>query len=92
MTDDDDETAPKYDSEHVGRAVLLAVTGLHPVHLTVPELSLRIAADPDDPKEIATIANAADDLSRSGLVRYGSDNQFVEPTLAAMRAVALLTF
>ena len=87
----DDETAPKYDSEHVGRAVLLAVVDLHPVHLTVPELSLRIAADPDDSREVATIANAADDLSGSGLVRQGRDNQCIEPTLAAVRAVALLS-
>jgi hypothetical protein len=81
---------PKYDPEHVGRAVLLAVIDLLPVRLTVAELCLRVAADPEDRREVEVIKHAIRDLKSSGLLRYRSDDQLVEPTQAAVRALALL--
>jgi hypothetical protein len=82
---------PKYDPEHVGRAVLLAVIDLLPVHLTVAELCLRIAGDTEDGREIKTIRDAIRDLKRSGVLRYRNDDQVVEPTQAAVQTFALLT-
>jgi hypothetical protein len=82
---------PKYDPEHVGRAVLLAVIDLLPVRLTAAELCLRIAADPEDDREVERIRDAIRNLKRSGLLRYRNDDLVVEPTQAAVRAFALLT-
>jgi hypothetical protein len=65
------------------------VIELHPERLTVAELFLRIAGDPEDWMETETIANAIRDLRRSGLIRYRNDDQLVEPTHAALRAAGL---
>jgi hypothetical protein len=59
--------------------------------MTVAELCLWIAANPEDDREVDTIRDAIRDLKRSGLLRYRSDDQVVEPTQAAVRAFALLT-
>jgi hypothetical protein len=75
----------------VERTVLEEVIELHPERLTIPELILRIAIDPDDTAAIDTIRNAIRDLRRSGLLRYGNDEGIVEPTHAAIRAFSLLT-
>jgi hypothetical protein len=61
------------------------VVNLHPERLSVAELSLRIAADPEDGRETETIAHAIRDLRRSGLVRYRNGDQLVEPPHPAMR-------
>jgi hypothetical protein len=83
--------SPNYLPEHVERAVLEAVIDLLPVRLTVAELCLRIAANPEDRREVEVIKRAIRDLKRSGLLRCRSDDQIVEPTQAAVQALALLT-
>jgi hypothetical protein len=87
----DATSSPVYDPELVEHAVLLEVIELHPARLTVAELSLRIVTDPEDRMEVETITHAIRDLRRSGLLRYRSDDQVVEPTHAALQAHALLT-
>lgn len=82
---------PNYLPEPVEHAVLEEVIELLPVRLTVNELCLWIAADPEDDREVETITNAIRDLKRSGLLRYGSDDLVVEPTQAAIQAFTLLT-
>jgi hypothetical protein len=42
------DTPPQYDPALVERAVLEEVIDLHPERLTVAELLLRIAGDPED--------------------------------------------
>lgn len=73
---------------HVARAVLEVVFDLHPDHLTIPELALKLSADPGDRLEGETIAHAIRDLRGSGLLRHVGD--VVVPTHAALRATALL--
>jgi hypothetical protein len=81
-------TPPKYNPEPVERAVLEVVIELHPAVMTMAELSLRIAGDPRDRREIDTIACAVRDLRTAGLLQ--DHNERVEPTPAALRAAALL--
>jgi hypothetical protein len=83
--------SPNYLPEHVEHAVLMAVIDLLPVRMTVAELCLWIAANPEDDREVDTIRDAIRDLKRSGLLRCRNDDQVVEPTQAAVRAFALLT-
>lgn len=83
------QTSPLYDLQVVQRAVLEEVVALHPARLTAPELSLWIVTDPDDYMEVETVSHAIRDLRRSSLVRLTGD--IVEPTYAALRAVALLS-
>lgn len=83
-------TPPQHDPEHVARAVLEEVLRLHPQRLTVDELSLRIAGDPEDDLEIETATEAIHGLRASGLIRYRNDDRVVEATHAALRAVGLL--
>lgn len=75
------------DAKQIERAVLETIVGLHPDHLTPPELVLRVAGA-HDPSEKETILHAIRDLRRSGLLRYIGD--VVVPTHAALRASALL--
>jgi len=82
-------TSPLYDPQVVQRAVLEEVVALHPARLTEPELSLWIVTDPDDYMQVETVSDAIRDLRRSSLVRLTDD--IVEPTYAALRAVALLS-
>lgn len=85
----DDVASPKYNPEIVGHAILMQVVEQHPVRLSVSELALRIISNPDDNREVEIAIHAISDLRRSGLVRYRNDDQVVEPTLAALRAVEL---
>jgi hypothetical protein len=71
----------------VERAVFEEILDLHPDHLTIPELVLRVAADRDGSEDEA-IAHAIRDLRASGLLRYVGD--VVAPTHAALRGAALL--
>jgi hypothetical protein len=83
--------SPNYLPKPVERAILEEVIELLPVRLTVAELCLWIAADPEDDREAETIRDAIRDLKRSGLLRYRGDDLLVEPTQAAVQAFALLT-
>ncbi len=84
--------SPRCSREAVERAVLEEVIELLPVRMTVAELCLWIAANPEDDREVETIRDAIRDLKRSGLLRYRNDGMVVEPTRAAVQAFALLTF
>ena len=87
MTDRD--TPPKYDLAIVESVILEVAAELHPRHLTARELSLRIVSDADDRREVETAAQAIRNLREFGLFR-DRDDEIVEPTPAALRAVALL--
>ena len=80
---------PKYNPKLVERAVLEVVIELDPVCQAVPELSLRIAADPQDLKEVETITHAIRNLRRLGLLRRRKDGR-IAPTEAALHAASLL--
>lgn len=81
---------PKYNIAIVEAVILEVVAELHPRHLTGQELARQITSDPDDAREIETAAQAIRSLREFGLVR-NRDDEIVEPTLAALRAVVLLT-
>lgn len=87
----DADTLPEHDPEIVARVILIEVIERAPARLTVDELALRIASDPEDVREAETATDAIRDLRRAGLVRYRNDEELVEPTQAALRAYSLLT-
>jgi hypothetical protein len=89
MTMTDRRTPPKYNLAIVESAILEVAVELHPCHLTARELLLRIVSDPDDRKEVETAAQAIRNLREFGLFA-DRDDATVEPTQAALRAVALL--
>jgi hypothetical protein len=84
----DSRTPPKYNTAIVESVMLEVAAELHPRHLTVRELSLRIVSDPDDSKEIETAAQAVRNLREFGL--FSGREDVVEPTPAALRAFVLL--
>jgi hypothetical protein len=86
----DSETPPKYNVAIVEAVILEVAAELHPQHLTARELSLRIVSDPDDNKEVETATQAIRNLREFGLFK-DRDDEIVEPTPAAHRAIALLT-
>jgi hypothetical protein len=86
----DGETPPKYNLAIVETVILEVAAELHPQHLTAEDLSLRIVGDPDDERETETAAQAIRSLTEFGLFADRGDG-IVEPTPAALRAVALLT-
>lgn len=85
---DNDDARRRLDLE---RTTLMEVIELHPERLTIDELIIRTATDPDDFKKADPIRQAIRDLRRSGLVRYRNDDELVEPTHAALAAYELLT-
>lgn len=89
MTSDTD-THPKYIVRIVEGVILEIAAELHPEHLPKSGLSARVISDPDDRKEVATAAQAIRGLREVGLLKDRGD-EIVEPTQAALRAVALLT-
>lgn len=88
MTSSDDSAKRRLDLE---RTTLVEVIELHPERLTIEELIVRTATNPDDFKKADAIRQAIRDLRRSGLVRYRNDDELVEPTHAALAAYELLT-
>jgi hypothetical protein len=72
--------------KQVERAVLEEILELHPDHLTVPELILKMAINQNEDEPIT---HSVRDLKCSGLVRYIGD--VVVPTHAALRSGVLLT-
>jgi hypothetical protein len=71
------------------KTVLETVIELHPEHLTIPELVLKVAADYDR-LEGEDVRSAIRDLRASGLLRCRVGDEIVEPTHAALRAFQLL--
>lgn len=84
------ETPPKYNVATVEAVILEVAAELHPQNLTAKELALMIVGDPDDAREAETAAQAIRGLREFGLFKV-RDDEIVEPTPAALRAVALLT-
>jgi hypothetical protein len=79
------------DLERAEQTVLAEVIELHPQHLAMDELLLRVAMDPNDRGEVERIRQAIRELRRSGLLRYRNDEEIVEATHATLNAYALLT-
>ena len=86
----DSETPAKYDVAVVEAVILEVAAELHPQHLSAEDLALRIVTDPKDKRELATAAHAIRNLREFGLFS-DRDEEIVEPTQAALHAVALLT-
>jgi hypothetical protein len=84
------ETPPKYIVATVEAVILEVAAELHPQNPTAKELALKIIGDPDDAREVETAAQAIQGLREFGLFA-DRDDEIVEPTPAALRAVALLT-
>jgi len=83
--------SPAAEAEVLERTILEEVVELHPERLTIPELILRIATDPNDEAKGEKIKHAARELRRSGLFRYRNGDELVEPTHAALTAFLLFT-
>lgn len=84
------KTSPKYDVAIVEAVILEVAAELHPEHLSTDGLSLKVVSDPGDDMEARTAAHAIRNLREFGLLK-DRDDETVEPTPAALRAVALLT-
>jgi hypothetical protein len=82
-------TPPAYDVAKVEAVVLEVAAELHPRNLPVRELSLRVISDIDDKREVDTVRQAIRNLHEFGLFVTRDDGS-VEPTSAALHAVALL--
>ena len=85
----DRNALPKYDVAIVEAVILEVAAELHPDCLTTMELSLEIVGDAGDRRELDTATQAIRNLREFGLFRV-RDDDVVEPTHAALRAVALL--
>ena len=83
----DSANSPSVEPELVERVVLEEILDLHPEHLTIPELVLRIVIDSDRSEE-EEVRHAVRDLMGSGVLRCVGD--LVAPTHAALRAAVLL--
>jgi hypothetical protein len=86
----DRPSPPEYDVAKVEAVMLEVVAELHPRHLNARNLSLSIVNEASDEREVETARLAIENLRESGLFEKRGD-QIVEPTPAALRAVALLT-
>jgi hypothetical protein len=83
-------TPPKYDVGVVEAVILQVAAELAPEHVSTGALLLKVVGDADDAREIETGAQAVRSLREVGLFTY-RDDEIVEPTPAAVRAVELLT-
>jgi hypothetical protein len=81
---------PKYDVAVVEAVILEVAAELDPEHFSTGGLLLRVVGDPDDAREIETGVQAIRSLREVGLFTH-RDDEIVEPTPAAVRAVELLT-
>lgn len=84
------DTPPKYNIEIVEAAAFEIAAELHPEHLSARELTFKkIVSNPDDGQEVEIATQAIRNLREFGLIQ-NRDDEIVEPTKAALRAVALL--
>jgi hypothetical protein len=83
-------TPPKYDVAVVEAVILEIAAELDPEHFSTGSLLLKVVGDPDDAREIETGVQAIHSLREAGLFTH-RDDEIVEPTPAAVRAVKLLT-
>lgn len=84
-----DVVPPKYNPELTERAVMEVVIEAHPAFLTTAGLVSSVAVDPQDRREVDTIASAIRGLKDWGLLQ-DSDRKRLEPTPAALRFASLL--
>ena len=84
------KTPAKYDVAKVESVLFEVAAELHPRHLTTRDLALKIVSDPADGRELGTATQAIGNLREFNLFSVRND-EIVEPTRAALRAVALLT-
>ena len=87
---DRERTPAKYDVAKVEAVVLEIAAELHPEPFSTGALLLKIVGDPEDGREIETGVQAIHSLREAGLFTH-RDDEIVEPTSAAVRAVKLLT-
>ena len=80
---------PQYNVAVVEAVILKVAAELHPEHLSADELSMKVVSNANDRREIETAADAVRSLRDIGLTKDRGD-EIVEPTPAALRAVALL--
>lgn len=71
------------------RIVITEILQLYP--LTISELIIRVASNPDDGATEDRVRIITRDLRRDGVVRYRNNDEVVEPTRAAIRMDELLT-
>lgn len=83
-------TPAKYDVTKVEAVILEVATELDPEHLSTGGLLLKVVGNPDDAREIETGVQAIRSLREVGLFTHRED-ELVDPTQAAVRAVKLLT-
>ena len=69
-------------------AVLQQLLALHPVQLTLAELTREVTDDPEQFAQRDAVERAVRELASAGLVHRGND--FVVPTRAALRFDELL--
>jgi len=79
----------KYNVAMMETVILEVTASLDPVRLSSADLTLKIVSDPDDDREVGTAAQAIRSLREIGLFA-DRDDEIVEPTPAALRAVARL--
>lgn len=84
------DTPPKYNVAIVEAVLLEEAVELHPKSLPDRDLLLRIVGDAKDTREVDTASQAIRNLREFGLLAARED-RIVEPTPAALRAVALFT-
>jgi hypothetical protein len=84
----DDKRGAGGDDDAVEAAVLRQQLLLHPAQVTVEELVVDVAADPDAFAERDAIERAVRELSRAGLVHR--NGEFAIPSRAALRFDELL--
>lgn len=80
----------QYNIAQMETVILEVTASLHPVHLSKADLTLKIVSDPDDDKEVGTLARAISNLREFGLFTDRND-EIVELTSAVLRAIARLT-
>lgn len=86
----DRRISPKYDVAVVEAVILQVAAELDPEHFSTGALLLKVVSDADDAREIETGVQAIRSLREIGLFTH-RDDEIVEPTPAAVRAVQLLT-
>ena len=88
MSEIDDSRVTAADDAGVEAAVLRELLLLHPVQVTVEELIVDLAADPEEFAERDAIERAVRDLARAGLLHR--NGEFALPSRAALRFDELL--
>lgn len=83
-------THPKYNLKIVEGVTMEIAAELHPEHLPVGGLSILIVGNPDDDREVKTVAQAIRNLQEFGLFK-DRDDEIVEPTPVMLHVVELLT-